>query len=221
MDSTLNPKVKTTEGEGVGVRSLAQNTLGVKGRVRTPRWGLRRLTNKSITHMDLHKPNKLVSAQLEHLWCMDEPRANTDEPQVNTDEQDSPRPRLGGSHHLLPYSILCAWPWDQHPNVILSRDSQMRISKFPKLGFPWFWKPITLCENLWLRWSLNQSCSPCRELSNGMWLTTWTSGNQGDSQLLLAIWLPTLLLAITCVLITQWVMRAHFMHLHSKIFPMI
>jgi len=31
MDSTVSPKVKTTEGEGVGVRSLACNTLGVEG----------------------------------------------------------------------------------------------------------------------------------------------------------------------------------------------
>jgi hypothetical protein len=29
MDSTLNPKVKTMKGEGVGVHSLARNTLGV------------------------------------------------------------------------------------------------------------------------------------------------------------------------------------------------
>ncbi len=33
MDSTLSPKVKTTEGEGVGVRSLAYNTLWVEGHV--------------------------------------------------------------------------------------------------------------------------------------------------------------------------------------------
>jgi len=33
--------------------------------------------------------------------------------------QDSPRPGLGGSHHLPPYSILCVWPQDQHPNVII------------------------------------------------------------------------------------------------------
>ncbi len=32
MDSTMNPKVKTAEGEGVGVRSLAHSTLGVEGR---------------------------------------------------------------------------------------------------------------------------------------------------------------------------------------------
>jgi hypothetical protein len=33
MDSTTSPKVKTMEGEGVGVHSLACNTLGVEGHV--------------------------------------------------------------------------------------------------------------------------------------------------------------------------------------------
>jgi len=55
--------VKITEGEGVGACFLAHNTSGVKGHAQALRWGLGRLTNNSITHMDLHKPNnKLVSA---------------------------------------------------------------------------------------------------------------------------------------------------------------
>ncbi len=29
----------------------------------------------------------------------------------NLDTQDSPRPGLGGRHHLPPYSILCSSPW--------------------------------------------------------------------------------------------------------------
>jgi len=37
MDSTMNPKVKTTEGE-VGVCSLAHSTLGVEGCAGVPRW---------------------------------------------------------------------------------------------------------------------------------------------------------------------------------------
>jgi hypothetical protein len=41
----------------------------------------------------------------------------------NLDSQDSPRPRLGGSHHLSPHSILCASPRSPHPNGILSWDS--------------------------------------------------------------------------------------------------
>ncbi len=35
MGSIVNPKVKTMKGEGVGARSLACNTFGVKGRVGT------------------------------------------------------------------------------------------------------------------------------------------------------------------------------------------
>jgi hypothetical protein len=86
------------------------------------------MTSKSITHTDLHKlNNKLVSALLEHFWCMDKPWANMD-------SQNSPWPGFGGSHHLPPYSILCAWQRDLHPNVILFRDSRVGISKFPKLG---------------------------------------------------------------------------------------
>jgi len=34
----------------------------------------------------------------------------------NTDTQDSPRPGLGGSHHLPPYSILYTSPPGPHPN---------------------------------------------------------------------------------------------------------
>ncbi len=56
-------KMKTTEGQEVGVCSLAHNTSRVKRRVETPRWGLGWVTSRSIIHTDLHKPNnKLVSA---------------------------------------------------------------------------------------------------------------------------------------------------------------
>jgi len=58
----MNPKVKTAEGKGVGVRSLAHSTSKVKGHARASGWGLGRLANNSIIHIDLHKPNnKLVS----------------------------------------------------------------------------------------------------------------------------------------------------------------
>jgi hypothetical protein len=63
MDSIASPKVKIVEGEGVGVRSLAYNTLGVKGCVGVAGWGLGKLTSKSIIHKDLHKlNNELVRA---------------------------------------------------------------------------------------------------------------------------------------------------------------
>ncbi len=103
------------------------------------------------------------------------------EPWVNMNSQDSPRPKLGGSHHLPPYSILCASPWGQHPNVILSWDSQMRVPKFSKLGLLQLWRPITLYEDLWLRWGRKQSCSPRWKLSNGIWQAIFVQGNWGDS----------------------------------------
>jgi len=49
------------EGQGVGARFLVRSTSGVEGQAGVPRWGLRRVTSKSIICQDLHKPNnKLV-----------------------------------------------------------------------------------------------------------------------------------------------------------------
>ncbi len=86
----------------------------------------------------------------------------------NTDTQDSPRPRLGGSHHLPPYSILCDSPRRLHPNGYFSRDSRVGVSKSRQMGLPGLWSPITLRENLGLRCGLKQSCSSHRELSNAV-----------------------------------------------------
>jgi hypothetical protein len=101
-----------------------------------------------------------------------------------TSDSDSPWPGLGGSHHLFPYSILCASPWGPQPNGFLSWDSQVGILKLPKLGLLWLWIPITLCSDLRSRWCLKQSCSPCQDLFNGMWHATCTQGNQVNSWLL-------------------------------------
>jgi hypothetical protein len=59
------------------------------------------------------------------------------------------------------------------------------VLKFPKLGPPKLWEPITLCVDLWLNWGLRKSCSPCWDLSNGMSHATCTQINWGDSQLLM------------------------------------
>ncbi len=96
--------MKTTKRLRVGACSLVHNTSRVHGHVGALEWELGRMTNGSIVHMHMHKPNnKLVNAYLKHFWC-------TDEPWANMDSQDSRWPRLGGSHHLPVYSILCAWP---------------------------------------------------------------------------------------------------------------
>ncbi len=80
----------------------------------------------------------------------------------NLDSQDSPRPRLGGSHHLPPYSILCGCPWGPHPNGFLSRDSQVGVSKLPKLGFPRLQCPITSRANFifWIKMRFKEKLQP-------------------------------------------------------------
>jgi hypothetical protein len=52
----------------------------------------------------------------------------------NSDTQDTPQPRLGGSHHLPLYSIVYNSPRGPHPNDFLSWDSQVGVLKFPQLG---------------------------------------------------------------------------------------
>jgi hypothetical protein len=89
----------------------------------------------------------------------------------NTDTQDSPRPGLGGSHHLPHYSILCATFRGLHPNGSFSRDSRDSRPGVPKsrpAGLPGLWSPITLRADLGSKCGLKQSCSSRRELSNGM-----------------------------------------------------
>jgi hypothetical protein len=106
----------------------------------------------------------------------------------NTDTQDSPRPELGGSHHLPPYSILCNAPQRLHPNGSLSRDSQDSRAGVPKsrpAGLSRLWSPITLRADLGSKCSLKQSCSSRQELSNGMSHVVCSQVFRVDSRLFL------------------------------------
>jgi hypothetical protein len=65
------------------------------------------------------------------------------------------------------------------------RTPKLGVPKFLKWGFLQLWRPITLCANLWLKWSLKHSCSPHQEFSKNMWHTTYMQGNQGNSRFLM------------------------------------
>ncbi len=86
----------------------------------------------------------------------------------NTDSLDSPRPGLGASYHLPPYSILYVRPRRLHANGFLSRDSQSGVPKLSRLGFLGLWAIITSHPKFRSGQGLNQTCSPLRELSNTM-----------------------------------------------------
>jgi hypothetical protein len=59
---------------------------------------------------------------------------------MHFDTFDSPRPGLGGSHHLPPYSILCSSPPRLHPNGSFSQDSQGEVPKLSRVGIPRIWE---------------------------------------------------------------------------------
>jgi hypothetical protein len=123
--------------------------------------GLGWATSGSIIHMDLHKPNKLISAKLEVFWC-------TDEPWANMDSQDSPQPELGEATNfpLIVYYV------HGHRTSTQISFCHLEVPKFPKLGLLPLWRLITLCVDLRLKQGLKQSCNPCRELFNSMWQVT-------------------------------------------------
>jgi len=133
------------------------------------------LLNYSVLHPNL--TNKLVITHSTHFQCWGKPRATLD-------SLDSPRPGLGGSHHLPPYSILYSSSPHLHPNGSFSQDSQSGVPKLSWFGLPGLWALIASRPKLGSGRGLNQSCSYPQELSNGVSHFTCTHGNRVDSRLL-------------------------------------
>jgi hypothetical protein len=100
------------------------------------------------------------------------------------DTLDSPRPGLGGNHHLPPYSILCNSPPRLHPNGSFSRDSQGGVPKLSRVGVLELWELISPDSDIRLQWGLNQSYSSSQKLSNPMLHAIYRRREEVDSQLL-------------------------------------
>jgi hypothetical protein len=98
------------------------------------------------------------------------------------DTQESTRPRLKGSHHLPPYSILYSSQWRLHPNGTNSWTPEMESRNCPS------GTPGTLNgHNSQLQNSIatrsEPSCSPCQDLSNDMLHTQIGCRKEVDSRL--------------------------------------
>jgi hypothetical protein len=140
-------------------------TLKGGGGVRGVCWKLwdytRKRDNYSVTRSCNKTNHKRVSSPLETPLVLGQATGNTD-------SLDSPQPRLRGSHHLPPYSILYVAPPHLHPNGFYSRDSQGEVPKLSRFGLPRLWELITPSSDLGLRWGLEQTYSSSKELSNGV-----------------------------------------------------
>ncbi len=120
------------EKERIGVCFLDRNTLGVK-RVCSS-FGMKTRTNNKLVNQshELAQTKQevgkcRVGALLVHkrITCIHGLTKLT-------------IARTWGSHHLPPYNILCDQPLGLHPNVILSRDSQVGNLEIPQIGIHGF-----------------------------------------------------------------------------------
>jgi len=68
----------------------------------------------------------------------------------NTDTLDSPRPELGESHHLLPYSVLYGWPWSPHPNGFSLPGLPSGNPKIAPVGIPATLEPHNFASRPWI-----------------------------------------------------------------------
>ncbi len=119
----------------------------------------------------------MVKSHSACIWCWDKPWANSD-------SHDTPRPGLGGSHHLPPYSIFWSSAWRLHPNGSFSRDYQGGVPKLSRFGLLGFWASITSRPKFGSGRGLHQSCSSLRELSNSMSHNVIGRREEVDSRLL-------------------------------------
>ncbi len=100
------------------------------------------------------------------------------------DTQDSPRPGLGGSHHLPPYSILCSSPLRLHPNGSFFPGLPSWSPEIVPIGVPGLWELITPDCRVRSRRGLNHSCSLPRDLSNTLSHSQIGCWEEVDSRLL-------------------------------------
>jgi hypothetical protein len=118
-----------------------------------------------------HKPaQNQTTSWLVHSWNTFSARTSNGQTQIHKIHHG---PNLGEATTFPLIVLLYASPRSPHPNGLLSRDSQIGVPKFPRLGLLRLWGPINLCVDLRLRWSLKQSCNPHWDLSNGMSHFTW------------------------------------------------
>jgi hypothetical protein len=101
--------------------------------------------------------------------------------------QDTPRPGLGGSHHLPPYSILCATFRGLHPNGGTPKLESRNCPETVPVGVPGLWELITPDYRVRSRQGFNQSYSPRRDLSNAVSHSQFECWEEVDSRLLVVV----------------------------------
>jgi len=102
--------------------------------------------------------------------------------------QDSPRPGLGGSHHLPPYIVFSAPHFGDYIQMALFPGTpKLESRNCPEIvlgGVPGLWELITPDCKVWSQRGLNQTCSSRRYLSNDVSHSQFGGREEVDSRLL-------------------------------------
>ncbi len=115
-------------------RSLAHNILRGRGACWSSRMGLQRVDK-------LHSLTRACTQPTQNGQCIVGAPLVLGQATGNTDTQDSPWPKLAGSHHLPPYSILCSLRRSLHPNDYFSETPKFESQNFPGLESRNFGRP--------------------------------------------------------------------------------
>ncbi len=139
MDSTTSPKVKTTEGKGVGARCLVHNTSRVEGCAGAPRWDQ---DKRQVVQLFTWTYTNQTISQLVHSGSTFSARTNHGQTWTHKTRHG---PDLGEATTVrrIVYFVL-----GHGTNTQMSFCP--RVPKFPKLGLSQLWRLVTLCENLQL-----------------------------------------------------------------------
>jgi hypothetical protein len=128
------------------MRSLAHNTWRGRGACWSSEMGLGRIDKLIHSHGPAHNPHKVVSAELEHLWCWDEPWATRTHKTHHS-------PDLGEAT-TFPLIVYSAPLHRAHIQMtFFSRDSRGTF-EIPPAGTPGTLKPHNFASRPWIAtWS--------------------------------------------------------------------
>jgi hypothetical protein len=190
IDSNVSLKWKQRKSQKLGHAPWFVALWGVEGRAGTPAWDQEDW--QALIHSHELAQNQTTS-WLVHYWSTFGAKTSHGQTRIHKTHHGS-NLREATTFPLIIYYVpfhkahiqmafcLETPKWESWSSQ--NWDSQVGVSKFPKLRLPWLYGAITLCADLQSRWGLKQSCSPCREFSNNMLHATCTQGNRGDFLLL-------------------------------------
>jgi hypothetical protein len=158
-----------------------QHYRGVEGHARSPGIRLGRGTRRSSLNLHPKQTTKLLVHIREHPWVLGQA--------TGTLTHKTHHGPDSGEATTFPHIVFSATLHGGYIQMVLSpRTPKLESRNCPEtvpVGVPRLWKLITLDWRVWSQRGLNQSCSPCRDLSNAMSHFQFGGREEVDSRLLM------------------------------------